>query len=139
MFELNLPEGPHSALAANVAPCSTPLELPTVLTAQNGAVLKQATRIAVSGCPPTVAITNAQLKGNALLVTVKLSANGTVRISGQGLKTTTKKNLTAGSHQIRVALTKKGRSLRFHHKKARVRVSLTVGKQAVASTAAVHL
>ena len=138
-FELNLPEGPHSALAANVAPCSTALELPTVLTAQNGAVLKQVTRIAVTGCPPTVAITKTKLKGNALLVTVKLSAKGTLRISGEGLQTTTKKNLTAGSHQIRVALTKKGRSLRSHHKKASVRASLTVGKQAVASTAAVRL
>jgi len=60
-------------------------------------------------------------------------------LSGEGLRTTTKRNLPAGSHQIRVALTKKGRSLRSHHKNARVRVSLTVGKQAVASTAAVHL
>ena len=138
-FELNLPEGPHSALAANVAPRSTAIELPTVLTAQNRAVLKQATRIAVTGCPPTVAITKTKLKGNALLVTVKLSAKGTLRISGEGLQTTTKKNLTAGSHQIRVALTKKGRSLRSHHKKASARASLTVGKQAVASTAAVRL
>jgi len=138
-FELNLPEGPHSALAANVDLCSTTLELPTVLTAQNGAVLKQATRIAVTGCPPTVAITKTKLNGNALLVTVKLSATGTVRLSGEGLRTTTKRNLPAGSHQVRVALTKKGRSLRSHHKNARVHVSLTVGKQAVASTAAVHL
>ena len=138
-FELNLPEGPHSALAANVKPCSTTLDLPTVLTGQNGAVLKQTTNIAVIGCPPTVALTETKLSGDALFVTLKLSAKGTVRISGEGLKTTTRKNLTAGSHQIRVALTKKGRSLRSHHNKASVRVSLTVGKQAVASTADVRL
>lgn len=50
-FDLTLPEGPHSALAANASLCARPLIMPTVLTGQNGAVVKQATRIAVSGCP----------------------------------------------------------------------------------------
>jgi hypothetical protein len=55
-FELNLPEGPHSGLAA-VLPakakgnlCGTSLTMPTILTGQNGAVVKQATKIKVSGC-----------------------------------------------------------------------------------------
>jgi hypothetical protein len=138
IFELNLPEGPHSVLGANGDLCTEPLNLPTELVGQNGAVMKQTTHIAVTGCPPTVAITKTKLEGNALLVTVKVSAKGTVRINGEGRKTTTKNDLTAGTHQIRVALTKKGRSLRSHHKKASVRVSLTVGKQAVANTAALR-
>jgi hypothetical protein len=81
VFELNLPEGPHSALAANDNLCKpekpgvvsekvtehskgrtihvtkkvhkmVPEELviPTKLTAQNGRVLEQKTKIAVSGC-----------------------------------------------------------------------------------------
>ncbi len=56
-FELKLPEGPHSGLTA-VLPakakgnlCGTALTMPTTLTAQNGAVLKQSTKIAVTGCP----------------------------------------------------------------------------------------
>jgi hypothetical protein len=62
-FELKLPEGPHSALAA-VLPakakgtrgginnlCGTNLVMPTTLTGQNGAQVKQATKIAVTGCP----------------------------------------------------------------------------------------
>jgi uncharacterized repeat protein (TIGR01451 family) len=56
-FELNLPEGPHSALAA-VLPakakgnlCGTTLTMPTTMTGQNGAVLTQNTKIKVSGCP----------------------------------------------------------------------------------------
>jgi hypothetical protein len=38
-----------------------------------------------------------------------------------------------------VPLTKIGRSMRKHHKKTSVRVSLTVGKQAVAKTTALRL
>jgi hypothetical protein len=49
-FELNFPQGPHSALAANANLCSSKLTMPTELTAQNGAVLTQATPIAVKGC-----------------------------------------------------------------------------------------
>ena len=55
-FELKLPEGPHSGLAA-VLPakakgnlCGTSLTMPTTLTGQNGAVVKQTTKIAVTGC-----------------------------------------------------------------------------------------
>ena len=62
-----------------------------------------------------------------------------MRISGNGLKTITKKNLTAGTHQIRVAFTKAGMSMRKHHKKTSVRVNLTVGTQAVAKTTTVRL
>jgi hypothetical protein len=83
-FELKLPEGPFSVLAANknlCAPTKTvmvnkrvtrrvhgrlkrvsvkvkksvpePLLMPTTITAQNGAVLTQNTKIAVTGCPVT--------------------------------------------------------------------------------------
>jgi len=81
-FDLVLPEGPHSALAANGNLCALTklvtvrkrvavrrhgrtvhvvrsikhrvaesLLMPTALTGQNGAVIKQTTKIAVSGCP----------------------------------------------------------------------------------------
>jgi Domain of unknown function DUF11 len=56
-FELKLPEGPHSGLAA-VLPakakgnlCGTSLAMPTTITGQNGAQVRQSTKIAVSGCP----------------------------------------------------------------------------------------
>ena len=49
-FELQLPEGPYSALAANGNLCTTKLAMPTAFTGQNGAVIKQSTPISVSGC-----------------------------------------------------------------------------------------
>jgi hypothetical protein len=75
---------------------------------------------------PTVKVTKAKLSGNALLVTVELSQKGTVRISGTGLRTTIKKNLAAGSHRIRVPLTRSGVAARKHHRKLIVHVALTV-------------
>ncbi len=49
-FELKLPEGPYSALAANGNLCATKLNMPTAFTGQNGATLKLTTRITVTGC-----------------------------------------------------------------------------------------
>jgi hypothetical protein len=50
-FALNLPQGKFSALAANANLCASKLTMPTEFTAQNGAVVKQTTKIAVTGCP----------------------------------------------------------------------------------------
>jgi hypothetical protein len=49
-FELSLPTGKYSALAANGNLCSQKLKMPTSFIAQNGATLKQSTAISVKGC-----------------------------------------------------------------------------------------
>jgi hypothetical protein len=49
-FELKLPQGPDSALAANGNLCASTLKMPTAFTAQNGAVIHQSTPITVTGC-----------------------------------------------------------------------------------------
>jgi uncharacterized repeat protein (TIGR01451 family) len=51
-FELTLPEGPYSALAANGNLCKgSKLTMPTKFIAQNGMEVSQGTKIAVAGCP----------------------------------------------------------------------------------------
>jgi hypothetical protein len=50
-FELRFPQGPDSALASGGNLCAGPVTMPTTFVAHNGATLKQATRIQVSGCP----------------------------------------------------------------------------------------
>jgi hypothetical protein len=50
-FELYLPEGPYSALAANGNLCKSSLVLPNEFIAQNGAAIHEKTKVAVTGCP----------------------------------------------------------------------------------------
>jgi hypothetical protein len=72
-FETVLPVGPHSILGAYVpgsnhynfcgqrsAPNGVSLTLPTTLTAQNGTVVTQTTKLGVTGCAKVKALTRAQ-------------------------------------------------------------------------------
>jgi hypothetical protein len=73
-FETVLPAGPHSALTPNVPEdeyyslCKTALSLPTEITGQNGAFIKQETKVAVLGCKSVAGfkVTKAQLLAKAL-------------------------------------------------------------------------
>jgi hypothetical protein len=71
-FEAVLPTGPHSALTANVPEkanyslCGANLVMPTVITGQNGAVINQNTKIAITGCPKALKATRAQKLAKAL-------------------------------------------------------------------------
>jgi hypothetical protein len=49
-FELTLPEGKYSALAALGNLCKSKLRMPTAFVAQNGAVIHESTKIGVTGC-----------------------------------------------------------------------------------------
>ncbi len=147
-FELKLPTGPYSILgtdlpaSANYSLCGQTLAMPTAITGQNGAVVKQSTKIAVTGCKPakpTVKVTKTKITGNTVVVTVKTSVKGRVRISGRYLKTTVKQGLNAGTHKIQVAFTSAGKAAQSRHRKTSVRAGLVVGKQTASSTTVVKL
>ncbi len=84
-FELNLPTGPNSAVAANGNLCKQSLVMPTTITAQNGKVFKQNTKINVTGCPVTV-VSHTSKKGKAVVV-VRVPEAGRVSGGGTNLKT----------------------------------------------------
>ncbi len=76
-FEAILPVGPHSAFAAYASAsspyelCGANLAMPTIITAQNGAVIEQDTNITATGCSgvkssKTVKLTLAQQLAKAL-------------------------------------------------------------------------
>jgi hypothetical protein len=65
-FELTLPQGKFSALAANGNLCTSKLTMPTEFLAQNGAKINQSTSVSVTGCAKKKGLTRAQKLAAAL-------------------------------------------------------------------------
>ena len=65
-FELTLPEGKFSALAANGNLCTSKLAMPTEFLAQNGMKINESTPVSVTGCAKKKALTRAQKLAVAL-------------------------------------------------------------------------
>lgn len=80
---VNLPIGPHSALAAFGDLCRSPLFMPTEMTGQNGKLVKQNTRINVKGCG--VKVVGRKVIGNTAYLTVKTFGKGRITGSGSGV------------------------------------------------------
>lgn len=114
-FELNLPAGPNSAVGANGNLCKQSLVMPTTITAQNGKVVRQNVRMAVTGCPVTVI--SRYTKNRQAVVTVRAPSAG--RVSGRGthLGTRFKHPGRAKSVTLRLPITKA-----VGHRSIRVRI-----------------
>jgi uncharacterized repeat protein (TIGR01451 family) len=84
-FELTLPQGQYSALAANGDLCSQKLQMPTKFVAQNGAVLSQSTDIEVEGCSNTLTVKSKRVRDRAVTLGVWVPAAGELSASGKGL------------------------------------------------------
>jgi hypothetical protein len=115
---VNLPIGPHSALAGYGDLCAHPLLMPTTITGQNGKVVKQNTKIAVGGC--SVRVVGQKVIGNTAYLTVQTPAAGRISGSGSGLATVSRRlNNATTAATLKVPLSRAGR---HRHRPFRVRV-----------------
>ena len=135
-FEVNLPTGANSALTANgVNLCGSSLTMPTTITAQNGAVVKQNTKIALTGCG--VKIASHKTSGHTAILSVQAPAGGRVSGSGSNLKTTYRHTAKAQKVTLKVPLSSNGVKVlnRNHTLKVKLRVGFIPLKKGPTSVA----
>jgi hypothetical protein len=89
-FDLTLPSGPDSVLGAIGDLCADNLTMPTTITGQNGATLKQSTPIEAQGCPNALRIVNHSVKKQTLTLKVSVPVAGRLVTSGNGVSTASK-------------------------------------------------
>jgi hypothetical protein len=134
-FVLDLPTGPYSALAANGSLCSRALIMPTTITAQSGAQVKQNTEVSVAGCPfgsyrHKLRILHRKIVGHSVVLRVQTLAVGRVSAGGRDLHTERKRVRKPSTFTLKVPLSREGlralrASARRHHRlKITVRVAL---------------
>ena len=88
-FEVRLPTGKDSVLSAIGNLCKSTLIMPTTITAQNGKVIKQSTKVAVGDCPITVL--SHRVRGHKAIIVAKVFSAGRVTASGKDLRTRLKR------------------------------------------------
>ncbi|MGO9763871.1 MAG: hypothetical protein ACLP1Q_21675 [Solirubrobacteraceae bacterium] len=81
----------------------------------------------------SVTITATKVAGDDVRVTIRASRAGTVTIAGSGLKVTIVK-VGAGSHTVKVPLTRAGRTARRHGRKTKVTVTLVTAVRTVSAS-----
>jgi hypothetical protein len=105
-FEARLPRGPDSALGAVGSLCKKSLHMPTTITAQNGKLIKQSTKIAVGDCP--VVVLSHRVRGHEAILVVKVPAAGRLSVTGKGLAARRKRPGKARDLTIAVPLSRGG-------------------------------
>ena len=120
-FELTLPRGDGSALAANGNLCRQNLVMPTRMIGQNGKVLEDATKVKVEGCKPAIYVVKKQVHGAKATIVVHVPSAGKLIASGRGIAGKVKK--VKGKHGANVSITVKltGKAISQmceHHRRA---------------------
>jgi hypothetical protein len=114
-FELTLPEGTDSALAANGDLCTSTLTMPTAFVAQNGATIKQSTPIEVTGCKPAIKIISHHVKGTTITILTHVPSAGRLTLAGKGLSTAVKSTAKAANLTATLKLTRAEQALLKSH------------------------
>jgi hypothetical protein len=131
-FNLTLPMGPHSALAAYGNLCGAPLMMPTTITAQNGAQVKQNTNIFVAGCGGAsggsncIRVLRRKLVAHTLKLTVRACAAGRLSARGKYLKSAARKLRKASTTTLKLPLTQAGLRALHAHRRLKIRVQITL-------------
>ena len=121
-FELTLPEGRFSALAANADLCNSKLVMPTEVVAQDGAEIHQSTPIRVTSCGPVISVEGHSVRGAVATITVSVPEAGRVVASGEGISQTSITARAAGSVTARLILSQAKRALLARHPGRRLTV-----------------
>ncbi len=122
-FEVRLPTGKDSVLSAIGNLCKSSLIMPTTITAQNGKVIKQNTKVAVGDCPITVL--SHRIRGHKAIIEAKVFSAGRVTASGKDLSTRLKRPGKAKVVTIEVPLSSAGlRALARHRHGLKLHVRL---------------
>jgi hypothetical protein len=113
-FEVRLPTSKDSVLSAIGNLCKSTLIMPTTITAQNGKVIKQNTKVAVGDCPITVL--SHRIRGHKAIIEAKVFSAGRVTASGKDLKTRLKRPGKAKTVTIEVPLSSAGLRVLARHR-----------------------
>jgi hypothetical protein len=129
-FELVLPQGPYSALAANGNLCTeqSSLKLPVEFHSQaGGAPLKQDPSVAVTGCKPAITVTHHSVKGKTATISVSVPSAGKLVATGKGLSKGSGKIGKGGTITVKLTLSKAEQAfLKKHHaRRLRAKINLT--------------
>lgn len=134
---VNLPLGPHSALAAFGDLCTAPLIMPTTMIGQNGKETKQNTKIATTGCG--VRVVGHKVVGNTAYLTVRTFAAGRISASGANVSRTSR-SLKGATKAATLKVPLSGRARGRHRPlKVKVKVGFVPKKRGAHSTASVTL
>jgi hypothetical protein len=120
-FEMNLPTGEKSALAANGDFCKGKMYMPTTVVGQNGKTINEKIQIHVAECP--VRVVGRKVQGRSASITAAVSSAGKLSTSGQDLAVLHKKiGKAVGNAQIAVKLSPLGERILATYRRLDVKV-----------------
>jgi hypothetical protein len=134
-FVLDLPTGPNSALAANGSLCTHALIMPTTITAQSGAQVKQNTEVSVAGCPfgsyrHKLRILHRKIVRHTLVLKIQTLVSGRVSAGGKDLRTARKRIRKPSTFTLRVPLSRGGlkalHATARRHRRLKITVRVTL-------------